>query len=238
MGWNVLIAVLVIAGVAGIFLIKGGNDSSASGAPFAPNQTTGQPGSHWHTAIGVNICGEWLAPEPLFDKAAATPDSATNVGIHTHGDGLIHTHPFVASEAGGNATLGKFADYGGWSVSSDSINAWTGPESKPKQTSWSNGDTCTFGDFKGKKGELVWAIDGKTRTGNPSDYHQKNGETIAIGFLPKGTELPFPPTACNAFATISDQDTPAVVSKHSPCLAETTTTVPSDTTTTTAPPSG
>ena len=50
-----------------------------------------------------------------------------NAGIHSHGDGLIHTHPFVQSEAGNNATLGKYAD-GDWSVSSDSIGV-DGPAS-------------------------------------------------------------------------------------------------------------
>ena len=110
------------------------------------------------------------------------------------------------AEEGNNATLGKYAGYGDWSVSSDSIDAWTGPKGDPGQKSWSNGDTCPFGKYKGKKGELVWAVDGKARTGNPSDYQQKDGETIAIGFLPKGTPLEFPPDACSAFANISDQN--------------------------------
>ncbi|MET0920193.1 MAG: hypothetical protein ABWY77_03210, partial [Acidimicrobiia bacterium] len=115
---------------------------------------------------------------------------------------------------------------------------WQGPLSKPKQTVWKNGDTCTFGEYKGQKGEIVWAVDGKTKTGNPSDYHQKNGETIAIGFLPKDVELGFPPDACSAFSAIGDTGGAAgAVSKNSPCLADTTTTAPADTTTTTAPAS-
>jgi hypothetical protein len=240
MAWTV--AIVMVAVVFSVFValqVASNHSSSASGAPYFPDPSTGQAGSHWHTYLGVNICGEWLSAQPTFDKPADSPNQDANVGIHTHGDGLIHTHPFVASEAGGNATLGKFADYGGWSVSSDSIDAWTGPTSKPKQTSWSNGDTCTFGDFKGQKGELVWAVDGKAKTGNPSDYHQQNGQTIAIGFLPKGTALPFPPDACSAFANISDQNTPAAVSKSSPCLTQSTsTTAPGDTTTTTTAPGG
>jgi hypothetical protein len=148
-------------------------------------------------------------------------------GIHSHGDGLIHTHPYVRAEEGSNATLGKYADYGGWSVSSDSIDAWTGPNGDPSQKSWSNGDTCPFGQYKGKEGRIVWAVDGTPRTGNPSDYHQQDGETIAIGFLPKGADLGFPPAACDAFANISDQNTAVVVSKKSPCrTSPTTTTAP------------
>ena len=99
-----------------------------------------------------------------------------NAGIHSHGDGLIHTHPFVNAEEGNNATLGKYASNGDWSVSSDSIDAWTGPKGDPGQTSWSNGDTCPFGKYKGEKGEIVWAVDGEARTGNPSDYRQRDGD--------------------------------------------------------------
>jgi hypothetical protein len=230
--WNVAIAAVIVVGIVSVFLVRGGG-SGASGPPRAPDQNANIAGDHWHTAFQVNICGEWLAAEPQFEKPADNPTQQANVGIHTHGDDLIHTHPFVVSEEGSNAKLSKFASYGGWSVSSDSIDAWTGPASKPKQTEWSNGDTCTFGQYKGKKGELTWAVDGKTRTGNPADYKMKDGETLAIYFLPKGADKPFPPNACSAFANISDNAT-ASLSKSSPCRAidATTTTLPAETTTT------
>ncbi|MET0628877.1 MAG: hypothetical protein ABW033_10505 [Acidimicrobiia bacterium] len=232
MGWNVAIAAVVILGIVAVLLTRGGGGSGDGGvAPFAANQATGVAGDHWHTYLGVNICGEWLTNEPTFEAPVGSPEGTQTAGIHSHGDGLIHTHPFLQSEAGNNATLGKYADYAGWSVSSDSIDAWTGPASKPDQTEWSNGDTCTFGEYKGKPGQLVWSVDGKMKTGNPSEYHQKDGESLAIGFLPKGVALEFPPDACDAFANISDQNTAAAVSKNSPCLA-----AAQSTTTTTAPP--
>ena len=77
-------------------------------------------------------------------------------------------------------------------MSSDSIDAWVGPKAKPTQKEWSNGDTCPAGQYKGQKGELSWAVDGKARTGNPSDYKMKDGETLAIYFLPKGAEQALP----------------------------------------------
>ena len=231
-GWNVAIAVILIVGVVAVFLVRGSGDSAGSGPPRAPDQASNIPGDHWHTAFQVDICGEWLSPQPQFEKPADNPGQQANVGIHTHGDDLIHTHPFVVSEEGGNAKLSKFADYGGWSVSSDSIDAWVGPESKPKQTEWSNGDTCSFGQDQGEKGELTWAVDGKTRTGDPADYKMKDGETLAVYFLPKGAKQPFPPDACTAFSEISDGAT-ANLSKSSPCVAidATTTTLPAETTT-------
>jgi hypothetical protein len=244
-GWNIAIIVVVIVGVLAVVLtVSGGSNSSdgGSGPPRAVDQATGTPGDHWHTAFGVNICGEWLTPPGLFDKAFNDQSSPNNVGIHTHGDGLIHTHPFYSSEQGTNATFGKFLKYGGWTINPDTIDIgsgypWSGPGSAPKEQSWSNGDKCSFGQYKGQTAHVVWSLDGKLQTGNPSDYHQQDGVTIAVGFLPKGAELGFPPFACNAFATISDQNTAAVVSNDSPCRdqSSTSTTAPAATATTQAP---
>ena len=219
-----------------------GGNSAGSGPPRAVNQATNTPGDHWHTALDVNVCGQWLDPPPAFEKPYDSPNQVANAGIHSHGDGLIHTHPFVVSEEGNNATIGKFFGYGGWGLSSDSIDLgganaahtqWKGPASDPKKTTWSNGDVCPSGQYKGQKVQLTWAVDGKTKTGNPADYHQQDGETLAIYLLPKGAELPFPDQACTSFAQISDQNTAAVLSKASPCRSETSTTAPA---TTTAPP--
>jgi hypothetical protein len=232
LGWNALIAVIVVLGVIAVVLTRG-NDSSA-GAPRAANANTNTPGDHWHTYLGVDICGEWLAFQPLFEKPADNPNQVNNVGIHTHGDGLIHTHPFVSAEAGSNATVGKFASYAGWSVSSDSINAWTGPASAPTRKSWSNGNTCPFGEFKGKKIQMVWKVDGKVQKGNPSDYHQQDGAIIAIYFVPKGAATPLPPTACGALEKIGDLNGGSAIDKKSPCVPSSTTTT--TTTTTAAPP--
>jgi hypothetical protein len=240
-GWNVAIAVVVIVGIVAVILVRGGGDSAGSGPPRAVDQAANEPGDHWHTALDVNICGEWLDPAPAFEKPFGSPNQVANAGIHSHADGLIHTHPFVVAEEGNNAVLGKFFDYGGWSVSADSIDLggantahaqWPGPESAPKRTSWSNGDTCPFGEFEGEKVQLTWAVDGKKKTGNPAEYHMKDGETLAIYMLPKGAEMEFPPAACTSFNEISDQNT-AVLSKNSPCRAidATTTTLPAATTT-------
>jgi hypothetical protein len=244
LGWNIAIITVIIVGVVAIVLTVSGSSSSSdggSGPPRAANPTTGAPGDHWHTYLGVNVCGEWLSPAPAFEKDFHNQNGLNNAGIHSHGDGLIHTHPFVASEQGTNATVGKFLHYGGWTINSDTIDigsgySWKGPTSAPNEQSWSNGDTCTFGQYKGQKAEVVWSLDGKKQTGNPSDYHQQDGVTMAVGFLPKGAELPFPPDACTAFANISDQNTSAVVSADSPCRQTgTSTTTPAATATTQAP---
>jgi hypothetical protein len=57
---------------------------------------------HLHQAVGISVCGEWAPPiaDPGIDPE----------GIHTHGEGIIHVHPFVESAAGASATLEVFAD--------------------------------------------------------------------------------------------------------------------------------
>jgi hypothetical protein len=244
LGWNVAIGAVIIFGIVAVVLLKGGSDSAGSGPPRAPDQAANVAGDHWHTALNVNVCGEWLTNAPAFEKPAASPNQLENAGIHSHADGLIHTHPFVVGEEGKNATVGKFFTYGGWGLSADSIdlggkiatntpNQWPGPASDPTKTKWSNGDTCPFGQYKGQKVELTWAVDGKQMTGNPADYHQQDGETLAIYLLPKGADMPFPTQACTSFNQISDQST-AILSSKSPCRAidATTTTVPGTATTT------
>jgi hypothetical protein len=58
-----------------------------------------QFGDHIHMAFGVNACDEWLPDLPEFES---------RVGIHTHGDGVIHVHPFSGLGVGANATLGRY----------------------------------------------------------------------------------------------------------------------------------
>lgn len=58
-----------------------------------------QLGDHIHQALAVNVCGDWLTDIPEFESP---------VGIHTHGDGVLHIHPFSQLGVGANATLGRF----------------------------------------------------------------------------------------------------------------------------------
>ena len=74
-----------------------------------------QLGDHIHQAFSINVCGEWLPDIPEFESP---------VGIHTHGDGVIHIHPFSQLGAGANATLGRYLkdarDDGGLDISASS----------------------------------------------------------------------------------------------------------------------
>lgn len=228
---------IVVLGVVGIVLSRGSD--SAAVPPQPGNPSTGAAGDHWHAAFDVNVCGEWLTPPAEFETAADNPN--VRVGIHTHADGFIHTHPFTRSEGGNNATLGRFLEYGGWSVRGDSFDVWQGPSADSTKTSWSNGDTCPPGTtLAGQEGVVKWSVDCKNRTGNPSAIKLRDLEVIAVAFLPKKEPIGVPP---NASATPADDgSTPSAFDVEDCTTAGpggqvATTTPPAATTETTLPPS-
>ena len=124
------------------------------------------------------------------------------IGIHTHGDGFIHTHPFTSSEGGTNATFGRFLSYGGWSASEDSLSLWEGPAAAPGRTDFSNGDKCPPGTlYAGQAAVVKYSVNCKNQFRNPSDVRLADGEVIAIGFVPKSYSLGVPPNATDTRIT-------------------------------------
>jgi hypothetical protein len=191
--WTVITAVIVIVGISLIVVTKMDNDNEAAAAPAI--------GQHWHAFLGVDVCGTWLPNAPEFEPRANEP--GVRAGLHSHGDGLMHIHPFSSDEAGDKATVGRFLEYGGWNLDETSFELWQGGEQK-------NGQKCGKG-ADAKPGEVQWTVGrfgkpwtGEPRTGNPADYKPKNGDIVGIYFLPKGDKLPEPPKAEEALTSIED----------------------------------
>lgn len=208
-GWYSSLLVVVLLGVFGVYFASANLDEKQAAADTNPPAVNKD---HWHVAYGFNLCGEWAVP--LKDGPAGD-----TTGIHTHEDGLIHAHPFVASVAGKNATFGKFMDNTDTSLNATSVNL------KRDKEKFENGDKC------GKKEGVLTArvfkdladTEGTLLKGNPSDWRLKDGALITISFNPKGFEITQPPSAGN----LSDPgDLPGSTSS---------TAVPSETTSTTTP---
>jgi hypothetical protein len=130
---------------------------------------------HWHAAYGVYLCDEF---------APAITDERDPKGIHTHGDGIIHIHPFVRSAAGNNATLGVFTNTVRIELSDDKIQL-------PGGKAYKSGDT-KCGD---KSGIVQVKVNDKVITKEVASINPKDGDLITIAFAPKGAELPPPPSA-------------------------------------------
>jgi hypothetical protein len=208
-GWYSALFVVVVLGVLGVFTASSSlNHNKASALGVAPVANK----DHWHAAYGFNLCGTWA--EPLVDGPAGDQH-----GIHTHGDGLVHTHPFDSTTAGKNATFGKLMTDTGASLTATSVNL------KRKGEKFKNGDKC------GKKpGELTWYVfknlkdkKGTKMSGDPSGWRIKDGQLITISFNPKGFKATQPPSA----ATLPN---PGDLQTTNP-----TDTVPVDTTPTSTP---
>jgi hypothetical protein len=176
LGWYVATAVVVVLGIVLVVLTVADREEDV--APFAN-------ADHWHAALGVNVCGTWQPNPPEFEQRFG---SQLIAGIHSHGDGLIHIHPYSSDEAGENATVGQFFDYGGWDLSEDSFSVWGGVEQ-------SNG-----GDCGGEPATVRWSVNGEEQTGDPADYRPKDLDVVAIAFLPEGEDIGEPPSAANVNA--------------------------------------
>lgn len=176
LGWNVVIGVIVILGIAGIFVSR-----SSSGSGGGAGLSTAD---HWHTALGVNVCGEWEPAQPEF--TTQSDDPSLYAGLHTHDDGIIHMEPQSSADTGSKATVGRYAEYGGWDLSEDSFETWNG-------TARQNGDTCP----DGQPGVVRWAVNGKEREGNPADFTPGDGDVFVVAFGPADQDLSelVPPSA-------------------------------------------
>ena len=211
----IALGVVVLLGLGLIFYARNNNQANAATPPVL--------GDHWHAAYGFYICGAFI---PSFTKGL-DPNAADPLGIHSHGDGVIHIHPFSSETSGKNATLGKYLDWEGVKLSSDELvlpnNGGT----------YKTGDKCPEGTpDAGKAGTLKAAVWQNVQNGTDAPkifitdfrniHFDRDGMGITVAFVPDDTDITTlkPPTAANLAALGSaDSGTPLP-----------TTTVPGETT--------
>ena len=121
-----------------------------------------QIGDHWHADYALSVCGESV---PAFP--------ATEGGVHSHGDGLIHIHPTHPAEAGANATLARFIASAGGRLTNDTIRLPSGEE-------YTNGDPCS----NDQPGQVFLRVNGIPTT-TIASYVPRNGERLELGFEPR-----------------------------------------------------
>jgi hypothetical protein len=232
--WYAALIIIVIVGIASIAVAKYNYNRTASVVEPAV-------GTSWHAALAFDICGTMEAALP------ASPSSATT-GLTTTGSGVLAITPKKASEAGSNATLGKFADgYTGLTLTNTNLKY---PSSKVP--AYSNGEKCPAGTPDAGKTGMVqarsWVIltttskngeeeeTGGATTDKPADLRFLNRQLITTGFVPSGTQLPKPPasTILALQQVLAGGSAPVTTTT---AAGTTSSTAQSATTTTTAPPS-
>lgn len=216
--WYSVMGLVVVLGVLGVYTSRSDLSQAAADPPAIGRD-------HWHAAFGVNLCGKW--------QAGLTDKQGDRMGIHSHGDGLIHIHPTSANAAGKKARLGIFMTEAGVKLTATSIEL-------PDAEKLSNGDKCG-----GKRGELkvgVWETPDDDTVeiikGDPNDIRLKQAQVIAVGFLAEGEKLTQPASAGQVSKPSdlpSDRGTPATSAPPSSSPAGTPTTSGAPTT---APPAG
>jgi len=188
-------AAVVILGTAGIVYSREQRQPDTT-RPYAA--IAGRAADHWHAAIGYYICGKFVPDLPEGDDP---------LGIHGHGDNIVHIHPFGASSAGKRATLGVFLETVKADISDDKIEL-------PGQETKRNGDKCENGT--GRVQTKVWDTrastdQGRLVEGDPSNLRPKDGQLITIAFVPEGTDIPKPPSEPK-LDNLSDVGTPTTIS--------------------------
>jgi hypothetical protein len=233
--WYAALVVIVLVGIGSIALAK-----------YHYNQTPAvvEPtvGTSWHGGLAFDICGTM---EPALP---ASPTSA-KTGLTTTGDGVLLVAPKTASEAGNNATLGKFAQgYTGLTLTNTNLKYPSGsvPEYK-------NGQKCAIGTpDAGKVGQVQarsWVI--STTTGKNGEEKETGGLTtvkaanlkllnrqlITVGFVPDTTSLPKPPSSTITALIQALAGSQPVATTTTTAAGVTTTTVPAAATSSTTPAS-
>ena len=182
----------------GVFLVGFSRNQELSKGQAATKVTPRINQDHWHSSFSVYICDHFVPNVPLFESVD---------GIHTHGDGVIHDHPFTANAAGQNATLGFFvkAIPGGMKMSNTELKYVSVPgDTNPLDTKdWKNGAKCP----NGQAGKVKFTVNGKQQNFDPSTWKIRNGDYLDVGFVPDNTPLPSNPQEKTNLSNINDVST-------------------------------
>jgi hypothetical protein len=234
--WYAALVVIVLLGIGSVALAR-----YHYGRTTSSNQPT--VGQTWHAGLAFDICGK--------TQPALAASTSTTAGLTTTGSGVLLIAPKSGSEAGHNATLGKFAsEYTGLTLTNTVLKY---PGSGVPQ--YTNGEKCPAGTpDAGKKGEIrvrSWTLSTKTSKGHeteevggqyassPKGLLLQNRQLITVGFVPATASLPKPPgtTIVALLGAIEGTTAPVTTTTGATTTTApgaTTTTVPA-TTTTTAP---
>jgi hypothetical protein len=199
---------LTVVTILGVFLV------GFSRAQRQPDTSRPRIGAdHWHSAIAFNVCGAF---QPNVPDNGQDP-----LGIHSHGDGVVHTHPFSGQSAGNNARLRVWLDTVGVKLTDNELRL-------PGQDAKKNGDRCESGPATLQM--KVWESrapgdTGRVVTSDFGDLRLGDNQLITVAFLPEGAEIPKPPTEAE-LDRLTDVGTPATTVAPTTSTPSTTTPAP------------
>ena len=163
-----------------------------------PGSQPPQIGDHWHEAYGMYVCDGWLpkltgAKEEKNADGTLASAAFSSTGIHSHGDGVIHYHPYTTKAVGDRAVLGVFLNVYGVKLSDKEL----------KLPADQGGQSFKVGDYKcnGKDVTIKVVVWNKyTDTGSGQTYItdltniriKNDGMVFSIAVVPKDTKVTMP----------------------------------------------
>ena len=170
---------------------------------------------HWHAAYGFEVCDKnGLETLPVLTGALEEKDPVTNqiastkflrTGVHSHGDGVIHWHPYSGASTGTNAKISIFLNNYGITLSNTKL---TFPANQGGGVYEEGKSTCVY---KGKteKASLklwVWNNYSEVKTNGPDATYITNmtnvrirndGMVFMFAFVPDDAPPKYPDSASN-----------------------------------------
>lgn len=181
-----VILLVVALGVAGTWVSRNNRLAQINAAG---NSTPPAVGSTENAAFAVDICGK-IQPNIKTNKDP--------VGITTQGDGIIHIHPYKASAAGKNATLGLFARSIGMKLDPNELQV-------PGGHLYQDGDKCNGVASYVYVRQFAYPGDtvGTLVNGDPRNVHLSDGNEYTIAFLPSSDKNKIPPPPASVVKTLT-----------------------------------
>ncbi len=202
-GGSIFPIAVVLVVVLGLTVIIYGRQSRPSDGSGVPRVNDGvNTDSHWHAAFGIYIC-DTFQPKIVGTKEETTiaadgtsqlaDDEFASTGVHSHGDGIIHYHPYSTKSSGNRAKLGVFLDV--YDIELTDTELKMPPDQGGE--SWSTDDT----KCDGKDTDLITRV--WDDFSKPNVYHDvvtdfnniritNDGMVFVVAFVPKGTNIPQP----------------------------------------------
>ena len=228
-GGTIFPIAVVLVVVLGLLLIVYGRQSRPTNGSGVPRVNDGTNiDAHWHGAFGIYAC-DTFQPKITGTLEETGIDSAGNqvflnekfriLGIHSHGDGIIHYHPASTKSSGNRAKLGVFLDSYDIKLSDTELVLPTNQ----------GGLKWSTKDFKcdGKDTQLtvrVWDHYNDTATFHDvvTDFNNiritNDGMVFVIAFVPKGADIPQPDWA-SQLPTLGAADGGAVIATTTTTIA-------------------
>lgn len=205
LGFPIVVFSVVVLGTLLVLFAR--NSREVNAAPRSG--AAGVDSDHWHAAFGLSFCGEF---QRTGEGASLVDVGADTLGIHTHGDGVIHIHPFLDSAGGRNARMRIFLDQVDIQLSGTRLEFTDGETWDEEE------DTCTV-DGEEVPGQIIvakWndaqdAADGE----RPNDVFtedfgdirfENDREYYTFAFVPEGDleEIPVRPDIIADLGNLSD----------------------------------